>query len=67
MKNKSLFDNVQWLGGFFVMMTAGLSITVFLFTSFESKSDAKDYRSAIEKRLERIEVKLDAIIAGAHK
>lgn len=60
-----LFDNAQWLGGFFVTMTAILSVTVFLFTSFQTKGDFQDYKNGVEKRLDRIETKLDTALSRA--
>lgn len=67
MSPKSLFDNAQWLGGFFITATAILSVTVFLFTSFQTKGDFQDYKNGVEKRLDRIETKLDVVLSRGEK
>ena len=43
-------------------ITAAISATTFAFLQFEPKDDARLKKEAIEKRLDRIEEKIDRLI-----
>jgi hypothetical protein len=45
------------------MISAAGGITVAAFSTFETKDHAVENREAIERRLERIENKLDSVLA----
>lgn len=61
---KNLFSTVQWLAGAFVLFTFLLSVVAFAFQNFESKGDAKDFKTRVEMRLDRIEEKIDRILTS---
>lgn len=47
---------IPWLGA---TVMAALTLCAFLFTQFETKADSLDKRNSLEKRLDRIENKID--------
>jgi hypothetical protein len=49
---------LPWLGATFI---SALTLTAFIFVNFETKADSNDKRSYLEKRLDRIEFKIDEI------
>lgn len=57
---KSPFSTEQWL----TILGAITLATVFVFTTFQTKGDAKERAEAGDKRLERIEDKVDALATG---
>ncbi len=64
MKNMSAKQEVWigWLGAISVSAIAGTYIIItFAYAQFETKEHANERISSIDKRLERIEMKLDAL------
>lgn len=54
-RRAQIFTNGQWatiIGG---LVMAAVSVTAFAFTTFEQKSDLRDWLSGIDRRLDRIE------------
>ena len=50
---------IQWLGA---TLIAGLTLSAFAFTNFQTKEEAGTVQDMILKRLDRIEEKLDTFI-----
>ena len=50
---------VSWFAG--ILVTA-VTLTVFAFTNFRTEQKARDAESRIEKRLDRLESKIDYLI-----
>jgi magnesium-transporting ATPase (P-type) len=62
-KTKTDLDLFSWLTVIAVVLVGGVTSTVFVFNSFITKDEAQK----IEKRLERIEDKLDAVLKEKSK
>lgn len=52
----------EWLTLIAVICTAGVSVTVFAFSTFEAAGSAEKVRSEIKSDLSRVEVKVDALL-----
>jgi peptidoglycan hydrolase CwlO-like protein len=57
---------VTWLGA---TVVAGITITIFFYTNFETKAETQEYKNnqekyyqILERRLDRIEGKLDQLL-----
>lgn len=61
---KGLFSTEQWIAWLGATVTAALTMAAYAFSTFETKADVKDIFQLIDKRLDRIEVKLDNILDG---
>lgn len=57
-KSRTELDLFSWLTIVSVVLVGGVTTTVYVFNSFITKDEAQK----IEKRLERIEDKLDAVL-----
>lgn len=60
-------DATQWISWLLALIAGALSMVVFVFTTFETKAEALNDKDHIEKRLDRIEAKLDFLIQQVHK
>lgn len=60
-------DATQWISWLLALIAGALSMVVFVFTTFETKAESLQDKNQIEKRLDRIEAKLDFLIQQAHK
>lgn len=56
----ALFNTWQWVVILSTVITVGATVTAFAFNTFETKSEISEY---ITKRLDRIENKLDTLLA----
>lgn len=50
---------IQFVGG---ILATAITVTVFLFTTFESKADSSQTNERIFKAIDRLEQKIDKII-----
>lgn len=50
-----------WLGGISALIVSAMALVSWSYEKFETKETAKERQSQIERRLERIENKIDAI------
>lgn len=57
------FSTVQWITWVGAAVAAAVGLSAFAFTQFETKMDSMDKRTAIEKRLDRIEGKVDVLVS----
>ena len=60
MKDKLNFRD--WLGIIGVFGSASVALTSFVFSNFETKADAKDKSELVEKKLDRMETKIDKLL-----
>ena len=51
-----------WISWSVGMIVTAVTLTAFAFTTFRTESKSKDFESRVEKRLEKIENKLDRLI-----
>lgn len=58
---KAQISHVQWISWMAATLISALTLCAFMFTNFESKTDAKDRIESVEKRLDRIELKIDSL------
>lgn len=56
-----------WLGGISALIVSAMALVSWSYEKFETKEAAKDRQSQIERRLERIENKIDSIREGNRK
>lgn len=68
------FTTDQWIAWLGATAIAAASMTIFFYKNFESKEDTQEYKmtqekfySLIEKRLDRIEHKLDQFFSDQKK
>lgn len=59
MKHISTEQWMTWIGA---TLMAAITMVGFIYTNFESKADYKDWKDDLEKRLERIERKVDTLL-----
>lgn len=52
----------QWLGWIISTATASAGVVIFAFSQFETKQHARDKKDDIDKRLDRIENKIDFLL-----
>ena len=52
----------QWIAWIGAALAAAFAMTTATFTAFETKAESRDKREAIEKRLDRIEQKVDLLV-----
>lgn len=52
----------QWISWIVATATAALTICAYAFTTFETKLDSLEKKSAIEKKLDRMDEKLDRLL-----
>lgn len=50
-----------WLGGISALIVSAMALVSWSYDKFETKEASKERQSQIERRLERIENKIDAI------
>lgn len=55
-------SNIQWISWLAAILVAGISVMIFLYSNFQTKLDASADRYDLEKRLERIEDKIDLLV-----
>lgn len=55
------FDTTQWIAWLGATVVACMALTAFAYQNFETKDDAKEKKSDIVQRLDRIETKLDEL------
>jgi hypothetical protein len=72
--NQSLFSNEQWIAWWAATTIAVISACAYFYTTFLTHTSFSEYRDAqtlylnsLDKRLERIENKLDQLIQGSSK
>ncbi len=51
-----------WVGWMGALVAATFVVITFAYASFETKEHAKETRDALDKRLERMEDKMDAML-----
>lgn len=51
-----------WLAWTGAGLTAGIIAVVFLYTTFQTKGEASNFKVDLDKRLERIEQKIDKLL-----
>lgn len=56
-----------WLGWILAVLTCCVSLVGYTYQNFEQKADADKKDASIEKRLDRIEDKLDKVIEADRK
>lgn len=61
---KNPFSVEQWITWVVATLVAAVTMMVFFYTNFETKSDSDETNAVIEKRLDRIENKLDQILVN---
>ncbi len=66
-KPKPLFTTWQWVTVIGVLVACGVSVTVFGFTTFETKEAHNETMQLLIERLDRIEDKLDGRLAPGVK
>lgn len=59
-----VITSLQWIYWLAATLTAAVTITIFLYTNFQTKADANDNKSDIEHRLDRIEHKIDQLLVN---
>lgn len=59
----SIFNATQWLYWLGATLVAAITTMVFLYSTFQTKSDASENKVDLERRLERIESKIDTLMS----
>lgn len=52
----------QWISWLVATATAAIVLVSFVYTTFATKSEASEARNDLEKRLDRLEQKIDIVI-----
>ncbi len=60
----SPFSIDLWISWGATLLIAGISAMIFLYTTFETRVVSDERGAQIEKHLDRIETKLDALLMG---
>lgn len=55
-------SNNEWLTWVFALTCGALSMVVFVFSTFETKADGMNREGKLEKRLDRLESKVDLLL-----
>lgn len=61
------FNVPQWIAWIGATLAAAISMITYIHATFETKEFSKETRSQLERRLERMENKLDHLIAREAK
>lgn len=64
MARQELMTSKEWVSLIGVICAAGVSVTVYAMTHFETKEDANDKRTSLERRLDRQEQLSITILQG---
>lgn len=59
---KNPFGMSQWIAWISASVVAAATLSAFAYTNFQTKENAKEFKDDIEKRLDRIENKLDKLL-----
>lgn len=57
-----MFSSEQWIAWLASTVIAAAFLVSYAYSNFETKDQAKDKSSSFEKRLDRVEQKLDILI-----
>lgn len=60
----SVFSFTQWIYWLGATIVAALTAMVFLYSTFQTKLEANDNKNDLERRLERIEGKIDLLLVN---
>lgn len=61
------FTIPQWIAWLGATVAAAISMMVYIASTYETKEHSKEIRDSVERRLERMENKLDHLIAREAK
>lgn len=56
-----LFSATQWIYWIGATLTASMTVVIFFYSTFQTKSEANDNKMDLYRRLERIENKIDRL------
>lgn len=64
MKPRTAYPSITvWIGWMAATIAAAFTLITFIYTTFSTKSEAQNYQDTLEKRLDRLENKIDHLIS----